>query len=164
MFSLQKNFIREQQKLIHQLQEETVENNLKVSGLLKSFELRNELIPYFKKIAQLYAYYYPSLEEGSNLILSLINQFDVDESNDDYIIGLDKRISQWEETLIQAKESGVQESHSIAESKEQKSIIAEKKESPVSKKATPPSTDVNSPSNKKKVVENFGGLVLVEEE
>ncbi len=161
MFSLQKNFIREQQKLIHELQEQTLGNNLKMGDLLKSLELKNKLLPYFKKIAQLYAYYYPNLEEGSSLLLSLINQFEQDECNEDYVASLDTKISQWEESLIQAKESPIVNNGPITESKE---TLVSKGVDPVQEPMIPSSTNVNSSSNKKKVVENFGGLVLIEED
>lgn len=161
MFSLQKNFIREQQKLIHQLQEQTIGNNLKMGGLLKSIELKNNLLPYFKKIAQLYAHYYPDLVEGSNLIVSLINQFEQDEYNEDYIISLDTRISQWEESLIQAKESPKVDDDPVTETKETQ---VSRRSAPVQETRPTPSTTINSPSTNKKIVENFEGLVLVEED
>ena len=194
MFSLDKNFLREQQKLINELQNKIIDKNILVGSMNSQLETKNRLFPYFKKIAQNLAYHFPDVDVGVNLILSILNQCDMGECNDLYVSDLEEKINQWESELMTIENKEKPEPSTIKESKgltqdilsitsdltEKDVQTTEERKASISTKSTKtePTTngkDVSVQKQKKetppkkskpekKVIENFGGIVLVETE
>ncbi|MDH4128621.1 MAG: hypothetical protein OEV44_07715 [Spirochaetota bacterium] len=111
MFSIHKNYIKEQQKLINKLQEQIINQNIKFNKLQSKNEIQNKLIPFFKQIAQIYSFYCSDSNcavggnEGANLMLSILDYccYDDDEIDDLIISGVEEKIRQWEVSIIEKK-------------------------------------------------------------
>ena len=111
MFSLHKNYIKEQQKLINQLQEQIIKQNIKISELQTRNEIQNTLMPYFKQIAQIFSFYCSGEScaiggnEGAELMLSVLDHCSFDENGVDSLIlsGIEEKIRQWEVSIIERK-------------------------------------------------------------
>ncbi len=111
MFSLQKNYIKEQEKLINHLQDQIIEKNLHLTRSLLELNIKNKLLPYFKKIAQLFAYYIPQDIKGVNIMIDILNQIDIGECSEDFINNIETEIKNWENTLIEEGDQRKEPTH-----------------------------------------------------
>ena len=100
MFSLHKNYIREQIKLVQSLQQKLVDQNVQFNHLADKVVIFEKTVPLFKKIAQVMAYYFPDRNMGTELTLKLLDLCEADDCNDRNIEELEDSIDQWEELLI----------------------------------------------------------------
>ncbi len=109
MFSLHKNYIKEQQKLIHQLQEQIITQNVRLKELAMCFEYKQQIIPFFKKIAQILAYYCtdnvtvrgcPNGSTAANIMLYILDNLE-EEMTDDSVNEIETKIRNWEADIIE---------------------------------------------------------------
>lgn len=168
MFSLHKNYIQEQQKLIHHLQEQVVEKNIQLNKMLGPLESNILFLPLFKQIAQLLAYYYPDQNVGANLIISILDNCETSKCDGQTLAKLENEIEQWEESLMSQQSNESQETkqpvtNESAKEEVTKSELKKEIENKIDESPAPPKV-VENRSRQKKIVQDFGGLVLIEEE
>ncbi|MDH5681799.1 MAG: hypothetical protein OEZ36_09440 [Spirochaetota bacterium] len=211
MFSLHKNYIREQGKLVQELQDKLLGQTIQFGELADKLMIFEKVVPLFKKIAQIMAYYHPDRIMGTNLILQLLDLCEGEECSDSSIQDIENNIDNWEEVLIREsletpfhpdEISKDELDHEIDELRKlmsgeiespidqkiaaasQVQAPAETEKSPEPPSATPvqkadpapipeqkpvepqnkPVDPPKTPSQDQKVVENFGGLILVDED
>lgn len=174
MFSLQKNFIKEQQQLVNDIQDELIEAKIKNAKLEELMTTHEAFIVYFKKVAQILSHYSPEHSEMGNIILDIVDHCNLDDCGDEYMNNLESRINTWEQSLIEDKEKKeaqkkLDEEKQIEEQKrleEQKKIEEQKLKEEKEKKQAAENNADKKPANSEppKVVESFGGIVLVDEE
>lgn len=176
MFSLDKNFVREQNKLIEQLIEELLDKTVAFRMKEKLFQEKEDSFVVLEKnlceIARILEEHFLKEhflgEKGKNLLLQLSK-----ERKD-----LKEEIHNWEKELKQKNQNSPQTEDSLKEETKAKTENTQKsdpddpltkpltkeEETPVQESSTKDSTPTTENTVQNKIVKDFGSILLVEED